>query len=393
MRILLVVRKLNTGGVQNQVVAFAGAALKLNIETHVLILKPCKREMKLPRGVIVHRVSLKSELFTSLRGIWSYLESQIFFPLLSSKSKDYAQGKFYSHWFTRKFLKNFADDYGPPDYIFFRAQGVFDLLHNCRDGNIYRYVDGNPHEYSGILGKRLNYHTYRDASYICVSTELEKRMRHITQSCHAKANIFTYHNFTDIGHIRDQADLPCSISLPKNYIVSVGRLISGKMHSIIIETMQDLPHDLKLIIVGDGPKRRELVDLVNTHNLSSRVIFAGNQENPYPFIKNARALVHTSIREGFGLIFLEALILNTPVVALESEGGMRDILKGPILQQQIVPRDKTILADKIIRTIENPYTSTPDMYEMYDGVDSLKELLQLLERRKQLNITPSSGSD
>ncbi len=385
MRILLVVRKLNTGGVQSQVVSFAEAAVKLGIETHVLILKPCKKEMKLPAGVIVHRVSLKSLLFSSLKGIYTYLVTNALLTFICKKSKDYWLGRFYSKKFRDNFLKNFEESYGKPDYIFIRAQGAFDLLHTYRENNVYRYVDGNPCEYKGFLGKRLNYQTYRDANYICVSTYLENKLRKIVDACGATANIFTFHNFIDIDSIKAKAEKEPATKLPNKYIVTVGRLVPVKMQSLIIETMLQLPSDLKLVIVGDGPNRKTLVDLTSKLNIKNRVIFTGNQENPYPYIKNAKALVHTSQKEGFGLIFLEALVLNTPIVAMESEGGMKDVLKGDILQQQIVPRNKKLLADKIISSISNPYTSEPSMYENYDGKSGLTELLEILKHNSCKN--------
>jgi glycosyltransferase involved in cell wall biosynthesis len=89
--------------------------------------------------------------------------------------------------------------------------------------------------------------------------------------------------------------------------------------------------------------------------------------------------VHTSQKEGFGLIFLEALILNTPIVATESIGGMRDIMKGEILSQQIVPRDPELLAEKIVETIKAPYQSSDVFYREYEASTAFDKLLSRLE--------------
>ena len=143
--------------------------------------------------------------------------------------------------------------------------------------------------------------------------------------------------------------------------------------------MPKLPDDIKLLLVGDGKFKLRLKQIAEQYNCSDRVVFLGKRDNPYPYIKNAKVLVHTSQKEGFGLIFLEALILNTPIVATESIGGMRDIMKGEILSQQIVPRDPELLAEKIVETIKAPYQSSDVFYREYEASTAFDKLLSRLE--------------
>ncbi len=400
MKILIIVRKLTQGGVQQQTVSFARAAVAQGIQTHVLILKSSPDELKLPENIIIHRINIREIMFSSFRGVASYLYSHILLPAICPKSKDYGTGRFLSKWFKKIFLADFERIYGKPDFIFIRAQGAFDLLNAYRcPGVCYRYVDGNPHEYRDRLpfinpvGKYLNRQTYGNADFICVSSDLAARISEIAVRSGKPGNVTVFRNFVDIEEIRRKSEDTPPIPLPEgDYIVSVGRLVETKQQHLCIRAMKHLPEELKLVIVGDGPEKKRLKKLVSELKLEDRVLFTGNASNPYPYILNAKALVHTSEKEGFGLIFLEALILNTPVVAMESIGGMRDILKGQILSNQIVPRSVGLLADKIKETISNPYQSVPDMYQHYDSKTALHELINEVLKNEQ-SISPQTGKN
>ena len=53
---------------------------------------------------------------------------------------------------------------------------------------------------------------------------------------------------------------------------------------------------------------------------------AGEQENPYPWMKHADLFVLSSIYEGFALVIVKSLSCGTPVVAADRQGGIKDIL-------------------------------------------------------------------
>lgn len=70
-------------------------------------------------------------------------------------------------------------------------------------------------------------------------------------------------------------------------------------------------------IVGDGPDRSMLEQIIRETNTGDCVKLLGAQKNPYPYMKNADLFVLTSIWESYGMVITESLILGTPVVAGE----------------------------------------------------------------------------
>lgn len=98
--------------------------------------------------------------------------------------------------------------------------------------------------------------------------------------------------------------------------------------------------NLKLIIVGDGPQRDEVIEVCKKENLgwccvdedstafdlSCAVFFLGYRKNPYPFMKRATVVVLPSLNEGMPNTIAEALILGTPVISADCPYGPNEML-------------------------------------------------------------------
>ena len=102
-------------------------------------------------------------------------------------------------------------------------------------------------------------------------------------------------------------------------LVVVGRLVEQKGHLLLIEAARLVRahgHDFKLMILGDGPLRKELEDAVEHYSLANQIEFTGSisTDRLYEEIKNARALVLPSFAEGLPMAIMEAMALHRPVI-------------------------------------------------------------------------------
>lgn len=114
----------------------------------------------------------------------------------------------------------------------------------------------------------------------------------------------------------------------------VGRLIPWKGQETLIKAatqiIKNIP-EIKFYIIGDdlnGDKTYGdyLRNMVAELGLSESVIFTGWINDPRPIIKELDICVCTSIEpEPFGLVLLESMILDTPVIST-SHGGPLDII-------------------------------------------------------------------
>jgi glycosyltransferase involved in cell wall biosynthesis len=105
-------------------------------------------------------------------------------------------------------------------------------------------------------------------------------------------------------------------------LMSVGLLIERKGHHLVIEAMRHLS-EFKLLIVGEGPERMRLADLIARHGLNDRVQLLGPRPHAeLPALYGAAdALVLASSREGWANVLLEAMACGSPVVASNIPGN------------------------------------------------------------------------
>jgi glycosyltransferase involved in cell wall biosynthesis len=78
-----------------------------------------------------------------------------------------------------------------------------------------------------------------------------------------------------------------------------------------------LPDDSELVLLGDGPARSSVEQLIARRGFAGRVRLMGrvSDEDLHRWFRTARVVVSMSRHESFGLTILEALAAGTPVVA------------------------------------------------------------------------------
>ena len=103
-------------------------------------------------------------------------------------------------------------------------------------------------------------------------------------------------------------------------LVSIGRISEQKGQTILIHAaarLQERGHDFELVIVGDGPMRREIEQLIDQASLRDRVRITGylGSHGVFEQLLAARVLVLPSFAEGLPVVFFEALALGRPVIS------------------------------------------------------------------------------
>lgn len=112
--------------------------------------------------------------------------------------------------------------------------------------------------------------------------------------------------------------------------VTLGRLSPEKGHAKLLRAFAGIVEtnpECKLTILGDGPLRLDLQNLIVELSLEHNVLLAGLRLNPFPTLGRADCFVFSSDYEGQGLVVLEALILGVPVISTDVVGP-RSILEG-----------------------------------------------------------------
>jgi len=120
-----------------------------------------------------------------------------------------------------------------------------------------------------------------------------------------------------------------SFELDKKYIISIGRLTYQKNFNLLIEGFYEINkiyNDYKLIIIGDGEKRKELELLISKLNLKNEVFLIGFKKNIFPYLNIADCLISSSRWEDPGFTLIEAGILNKIIISSDCMSGPRELL-------------------------------------------------------------------
>ena len=145
-----------------------------------------------------------------------------------------------------------------------------------------------------------------------------------------------------------------SNTFPK-IILAAGRLIEQKNFLMLIRAFAEVRSqlDVRLILLGDGPQREKICELINSLNIEEAVSMPGWVDNPYSFMASADLFVMSSSWEGCPNVLLEALACGCPVVSTDCPSGPSEILEHGRWGRLVPVNDQTALAEAIIATLED----------------------------------------
>ena len=140
-------------------------------------------------------------------------------------------------------------------------------------------------------------------------------------------------------------------------IITIAALHPRKGLKYLIAAMRKIVDEkpkTKLMIAGDGPQKKYLRKIAKKLNLSNKIRFLGNQKNIAAILKSADLFVLPSIKEAFGLVLLEAMAAEIPIVA-SAAGGIPEIIEDNKNGLLVEPGNSDTLAEKIILLMKNAH--------------------------------------
>jgi len=111
--------------------------------------------------------------------------------------------------------------------------------------------------------------------------------------------------------------------------VAVGRINHMKGYLLLIQAFASLCRqkpDAGLIILGDGPEKEKVQNLIYELKIGDNVMLLGIKSNPFVYMAKTKIYVSASLAEGFPNTLVEAMACGLPVIQTDCLTGPREIL-------------------------------------------------------------------
>jgi len=172
-----------------------------------------------------------------------------------------------------------------------------------------------------------------------------------------------------------------------DYFLSVGRLEGNKRVDLIIRAMASVDRRWRLVIVGEGPLRRDLESLASKTGVAGRVTFAGQVAAPalVDLYSGAAAVVFPPYDEDFGYVTLEAFLSRKPVVTTVDAGGPLEFVVDGVTGAIADPDANSLAAamSKVVSDRRAAQSMGDAGYERVRGItwdDAIDRLMQAAAR-------------
>lgn len=136
-------------------------------------------------------------------------------------------------------------------------------------------------------------------------------------------------------------------------ILCAARLAPQKNLKLAMRAFAEIPPGLgaRLLILGEGPLRRELEAEMRRLRLCGRVQMPGHLADIGPALARADLLLMTSRYEGYPAILVEALAAGVPVVTTDCSLALPEILSSPDLGTIVRSNDPGAIAAAMLRQL------------------------------------------
>ncbi len=217
-------------------------------------------------------------------------------------------------------------------------------------------------------------------SVIVVSQAMQKELTSLVKGLDEKIHLI--YNFVDCEEVetlsKDYVNHSWLQTKRSKVILSAGRLSNQKNWPVLLDAFSKVQkdYDIKLIILGEGPERESINNLIEDLELREFVSLPGFKKNPYSWMSKSDIFILSSDFEGFPNVLVQALACGCKVISSDCESGPREILENGKWGRLFNVGDSIDLASKLQEALsEEDILETRERAEFF----SLDKCLNLYE--------------
>ncbi len=362
---VFVVRNLALGGIPRVVIELSAAWSRLVPEdkVHLVLLDDSKRHYDAPENVQEHDMT---HLLNDLLGKLVRAGNR-FVPNLFSKLTMGRNSRALTAW-----AKNLEQQNGLPVDLVICGYGAISALEPCKlpnaiciAHNLYAAMLQERTGKLAALNAKILQRSLQGVKTFGISNPIRDSLRKDVSITMQEDVLFNPIDTDRIRTLAEQGNALPDAAIEAPYFMYLGRLSPEKNVDAIISAFAALPKEgsERLLIAGAGEERDNLEKLAA--QTGRDVVFLGAVSNPYPLIKEAKALVLASDFEGMPTVLLEARALGTPIVTSSAQGTSLQAVEGydpVIVIDSIAPQP---FSEALQAIKEQAHTKKPDPLDLF----------------------------
>jgi L-malate glycosyltransferase len=230
---------------------------------------------------------------------------------------------------------------------------------------IIAHVHGTDYDYSKrnlMIERFLSYFTDR---IICISHAVERFIT-VNEGIRSEKTCLIYNavatpDYFLNDHLRKEVRASLGLDVEAIVIAIVASLTANKGHGILLTAFKEAFRShpsIRLLIVGDGPLRKQLEMATRQLMMDQAVVFTGIRQDVFSLLQTSDIFVLPSQdREGLGVALIEAMAVGLPVIGTNLGGipeviedGENGFLVSPRNPEQLAEALKKLVNDQTLRT-------------------------------------------
>ena len=201
---------------------------------------------------------------------------------------------------------------------------------------------------------------------VFVSEHNKKTFEKLYGNINERKIIYNYINKERVQNLAKEKCDKSIISKNEKNFITVSRLVKQKAIDRLIRVHRrliDEGYKHKIYVIGEGEEENNLKSLAKKLNVDKSFIFLGQNENPYPYIKQADYFVLLSYFEGYGMVLEEAKILNKSILVTDTAAKEAVINYD---KKIVIGNNEDAIFDEMRNVLQEKYSFLDEENENYD---------------------------
>lgn len=247
----------------------------------------------------------------------------------------------------------------------------------------------NPLRKGWLLKRMMHLTMWRANALTCVSSDMVGQY----QKLFRRSRFVCAYNIIDDESSRARMDAPVQdewlVNKTLPVVIAAGSLVPWKGFSDLIEAMSQVvtARKARLIVLGEGPMRQELLRLATERGLTDCVKLPGNVSNPLAYFSRSDVFVLSSYVEGLPNVLVEAMLCGCTPVSTNCPTGPREVLQDGKYGHLVPMRDPSALAAAIVRALDAPISND----ELAGAISNFREEAVIRRHLELLGIDAQPG--